>query len=102
MASRVTPARPQPITPRIAPWVRYIIDEVASSPPATTTIVRATPKTVPWISGAHGEAAATSGPPAVTMMTTPIPMYAPASIVWTRKVHGTPSMLLLVVAARAW
>ena len=35
-ARRVSPARPQPMTPRSAPWVRIIIAEVASSAPATS------------------------------------------------------------------
>ena len=57
VASSTTPARPQVIVRRSAPCVRYIIEEVASSAPATTTIVSATPNTRPCTSGAHGEPA---------------------------------------------
>jgi hypothetical protein len=73
-ASSVRAARTQEIDLVIAPWVSVIIADVASSAPATTTIDRATPNTRPCTRGAHGEPATTSGPPAVVMMTTPIPM----------------------------
>ena len=74
VASSTVPARPQLIRRSIAPWVRYIIDEVASSPPAITTMVSATPNTRPETRGANGFPAATSGPDAVVMITTPMPM----------------------------
>jgi hypothetical protein len=83
-ASSVAPARAQEIAPRTAPIVNTIIAEVASSPPATTTIVSATPNTSPCTSGVNPEPTSASGPPAVAMMTTPRPMYAPASMVFTR------------------
>ena len=71
---RVAAARPHEIERPSAPCVRIIIAEVASSPPAITTIVSATPNTRPWTSGVHPEPASASGPPAVAMMTTPMPM----------------------------
>ena len=80
----VPPAWPQLIDRRSAPCVSVIMFDVASSPPAVTTRVSATPKTRPWTSLVHGEPTAASGPAALTMSTTATPMYAPASAACTR------------------
>jgi hypothetical protein len=51
---------------------------------ATTTIVSATPKTLPCTNGVQPDVTSASGPPGVAMITTPMPMQAPASIDCTR------------------